>query len=189
MALRNGGQWPSVTEVLELCGFVDLSMIPSSVLNEAKERGQEVHHWTAERDHGRLMGVEPPERIRGYVRGYEDFRAETGFQPTAIEEPVRDPTHMFDGTVDRVGLMHGSRCVLDLKCVYAIHWTTALQTAGYAHCVGGPIGRYSLQLGPRSGDRRLRQYKDRQDYHDFLAAVRIAHLKLSHKGDLPWLVP
>lgn len=197
MALRRGDDFPSVTEVLELNNLVDLSMIPSSVLEAARKRGELVHKWTEWIDRGEIDGCrgpngEPwPEDIGPYLNAWEGFKRHNKVEITAIEEYVKNDLYRYDGTLDRLAIIDGGRALLDIKCVYALHHTTALQTAGYAACYPDgpePLDRYAVQL-KRDGTYALQQYKDRQDLPRFLAAVSVAHYKLQHKESLPWLVP
>jgi hypothetical protein len=177
-----GVRVPSVTEVLDIAGLVDWSMVPPGVLEEAAERGTRVHEWLQLIDEGWLDPMtEPDEDVRGFTSAYLRFKDETGFAPELIEHTVLNETYAYAGMLDRTGKLNGERVLIDLKTVRQVAATTALQTAGYAACLGELHRRFALQLWP-DGNYRLVPYTDRNDTHDFLAAVRLAHWRIKHQG-------
>ena len=175
----DGVRLPSVTEILDLAGLVDWSMVPAGVLDEARKRGGDVHEWLELVDFGYLQGDEPPEAIAGFVNAYLRFKNESGFAPELVEHVVVSRTHRYAGTLDRTGKLNGKRALIDLKSGATIVPSMALQTAGYALCLDELHERYTLQLRP-DGSYRLARHRDRSDAHDFLAATRIAHWQLRH---------
>lgn len=175
----DGVRVPSVTEALGLVGLYDFSHVPVERLEYARARGQEVHEWLALEDEGFIEGDEPPEEILGYVQAYLRFKTESGFIPERIEHVVVNETYRYAGTLDRTGKLNGKKALLDLKAVAKVGPATSLQTAGYEACLPEHHERYALQLRP-DGSYRLCHYTDRQDLHDFLAALRVVHFKLRH---------
>lgn len=182
-----GRRVPSVTEILSLAGLTNWGMVPSSVLELAAQRGRETHLWLELVDRGYLSPEdEPPPQIQGYVSAYYRFRAETDFEPDpdGIEETVLNLSHFYAGTLDRRGRLNRDRVVIDFKTgvpTPAAH----LQTAGYAACLEGRFKRFALHLRPE-GTYRLEPHASRNDLPDFLAAVRVAHLRLSlNLGGIP----
>jgi hypothetical protein len=167
----------SVTRVLSLADLVDYSAINESVLEAARVRGNDVHAWLHGVDTGVLEGLQPDPRIRGYVEGYFRFRDDKRFEVTQVEQVVLNPTYMYAGTLDRTGVMDGSKYLLDLKCVATVQKESALQTAGYGACLEEPHKRAVLQLMP-NGKYRFHPYNDRNDLHDFLSALRVAWCKV-----------
>lgn len=188
VALRSGGRWPSVTECLQLAGLVDLSMIPRSILEKAKVRGSLVHEWTERIDRNNEAINDLPDNIVPYINAWQFFKHQLKVDILAVEYPVKNVAYRYDGRLDRLALIQGRKCVIDIKCVYALHHTTALQTAGYAACLSEPHDRYAVQLKP-DGTYAMKQYTSRHDRSTFLATVVLAHYHLEHKGELPWLVP
>jgi hypothetical protein len=178
----HGVRIPSVTEVLDIAGLIDWSMVPPGVLEEAGERGHRVHEWLELLDQGFLdLEDEPDEDIAGFVGAYLRFKDETGFKPELIEHVVVNETYAYAGMLDRTGRLNGDRAMVDLKTVRQVNATTALQTAGYAACLGNGHRRFALQLRP-DGTYSLVPYTDRNDVHDFYAAVRLAHWRIKHQG-------
>ena len=171
---------PSVTEVLEIAGFTDWAHVPPNVLEFAAVRGRDVHDWLEGVDAGVLDGLEPDPRIAAYVAAYQQFKEDSGFKPELIEHVVLNEAYGYAGTLDRTGILrNGERWLLDLKTVATVTPESALQTAGYAACLEEPHRRGVLQLR-KDGTYKLHPYSDRNDIHDFLSAVRVAHWKLKH---------
>jgi len=174
----DGVRLPSVTEILSINGLSDFSKVPADVLETARARGVRVHEWLEWLDKGELAdGEEPDEEIAGYIAAYSRFREASGFDTEWVEHVVINRAHSYVGTLDRAGKMNGDRVVIDLKTVSQVSKVTALQTAGYAACFDQPHKRYALQLKP-TGKYTLHPYTDRNDKHDFLAAVRLTHWRL-----------
>ncbi len=175
-----GVRWPSVTEVLKLAGLTDFSMVNPEVLENARLRGTAVHEWLEMVDLGFMEAdAEPDEEIDGYISAYLRFKDETGFTPTAVEQKVRNDEYSYCGTLDRRGTMNGAEWLIDIKAVASVSAATALQTQGYAMCLSTPHKRAALQLFP-TGKYKLYPYEERNDLHDWLSAVRVAHFKIRH---------
>lgn len=180
----DGVRWPSVTEVLELAGLVDFSRVDADVLERARARGSAFHEWADSIDFGLLEGEPAPPYIAPYVAAYERFKSETGFKVEAAEQVVRNPLHRYVGTLDRRGTFLRSvglsgPAVVELKTTAVLYPWTRLQLCGYADCEPQRPHRVAVQLRP-DGTYRLEHYKDRGDFHDWGAAVRIAHYRLAH---------
>lgn len=177
----DGVRLPSVTEILTIAGLSDWSMVPSSVLEEARARGSEIHLWLEMFDRGYLKdGDEPAEAIAPYVAAYHKFRAEVDFEIGEIEVVVLNAPHRYAGTVDRTGTLNGKAAIVDFKSGAPVP-TTPLQLAGYEACFPERLERYELHLR-QDGNFRLLHHRSRNDKHDFLAAARVAHWKLAHHG-------
>jgi len=178
-----GIRWPSVTEVIALAGISKLpTSVSEQVLAKAGERGKAVHEWTHVYD---LTGERPPDMnpCRGYVDGWARFRDETGFTPELIEEPLASNALRFVGTLDRAGTMQqGERWVFDLKAVAEVAWWTGLQLAGYELLLSNPHQRAAVQLFPE-GRYKLVAFPDREDTHDFLAALRVCWAIKRHEEE------
>jgi len=174
----DGVRVPSVTEVLNIAGFVSFAGVPTRVLEEAAERGKLGHAITAKIDQGDYSGRIPP-HVEPYVKAYLRFRSECDFEPELIEHSMVNQAHRFAGTLDRMGALNRHQCVLDLKCTPIQYAWIPMQLAGYEFALDrGPLKRFSLHLLP-DGTYRLYEKRDRRDKFDFLAAVRVTHRKLS----------
>jgi hypothetical protein len=168
---------PSVTEILKGAGVVDDQWWTEA----GRWRGSQVHLacWYDDQNDLNESGLD--DRLRGYVDAYRKFRGETGFSPTAIEQPLYKDLLGYAGTPDRVGVLgDGRNCVPDLKSG-AQSKVTRYQTAGYVGCLASPRkyvrmevrlkdnGKYSLQVyEPKDFDR---------DFADFQALIRVFHIR------------
>lgn len=159
-------------------------MVPPGVLEEAAGRGQRVHEWTELLDQGFLSASdEPDDDIAGFIEAYLRFKAESGFVPEHIEIVVINKPYRYAGTLDRTGTLRGEplKTMVDIKTGQSVPASAAVQTAGYAFCLEGAYRRHALDLFP-DGSYSLVPYNDRNDIHDFLAAVRVAHWRIKHQG-------
>lgn len=192
----DGQRVPSVTEIFKICGVTDLSGIPEEALEKARARGHRVHEWTEDfdvwfqkpQDHLRPA---PWKDIEGYCEAYLSFLDETGFEVQDIEKTVVNRDYRYAGQLDRSGIFPsgnelripepGMLTVLDIKNVHPpLRPETSLQTAAYYMAMGLSWGnRCSLNLRP-DGSYQLKFYPDKNDFHDWLSLVRVAHWKLRH---------
>ena len=176
----DGRRWPSVTEVLSIAGLVDFAGVPPDVLEAARQRGQDVHEWAEAIDLGLLSDdQEPDARVASYVAAYRAFKRETGFEVLASEQVVRNESYRYAGTLDRIGFLNGRRVLVDLKTSVSIAPWIGLQLSGYELALPERHQRYALHL-LRDGSWKLVPFTSREDAHDFLAAVRLAHYRLRH---------
>ena len=79
--------------------------------------------------------------------------------------------------------MNGAQWLIDIKAVATVSSATTLQTQGYELCLDESYKRAALQLSP-DGTYKLHTYFDRNDLHDWLSAVRVAHFKLRNGATL-----
>ncbi len=185
----DGEPVPSVTEALDLAGFIDLTRIPYQVLEDAKVRGIAVHTWLelVMKQPDSIRGVDPPDFLAGYIAAWEKWRVESRFEIETVECCVVDRTYRYAGTYDCLGLMNGRRGMVDYKARYGLTPEIGPQTAGY---LGGlrdqgtvdaaePVDRYALLLR-RDGTYRFEQQKNRRDLHAFRAAVAVTHWQIEH---------
>lgn len=178
----DGVRWPSVTEVLDIVGLIDYSMVPPHILEAARNLGVRVHEWLELVDLGHMANTETPDDdIGGFIIAYDRFKQATDFRSRLVEQVVMNRMHCYVGTLDRAGQLNGKRALVDIKTVREVSEATALQTAGYAECLGEVHQRYSLQLWP-DGNYRLDHYEEVSDRHVFLAAARVAHWRMRKQG-------
>jgi len=186
----NGAPLPSVTEVLDLAGLVDLTSIPFDVLEFARQRGSAVHDWiellTLTPD--AIRGTEPPEFIAPYIAAWEKWRVESGFEIERAEECVVHSIYRYAGTYDVLGRINGCRALADYKARYGLTPEIAPQTAAYVDALrdmgqldtGEPVKRFALLLR-NDGSYRFKEYASRNDINTFRACVAVAHWKLSNR--------
>ena len=176
--------YPSVTEILALAGFSDLSMIPPHILEAARVRGVAVHSWieSATSDSLSVRWMSRPPLIEGYVSAWERWKVESGFVMEKAEQVVISDRWKFAGTYDALGILDGRWALVDYKAVCALYPSVGPQLAGYelALDLSEPVDRYALLLKPNGKYDQVR-CKDRSDKNTFLAANIVAHWKLTHK--------
>jgi len=168
-----------------IAGVVSFDGIAPDVLAAASIRGTRAHGWTEWFDEDEHPDSMPSmDGIEGYCEAYVEFLSDSGFVCKSKEQVVVSKRYRYAGTYDRFGMLDGRPTVLDIKCVAAMSSATGMQTAGYALALS-PIAshqefdRVAIRLRP-DGKYRLHRYTDPQDYHNWLACVRITHWKLAH---------
>ena len=160
--------WPRVTDILKSAGLIDTTWFT----DEARARGTAVHLACQYLDEGCLDEATVAEEIRPYLAAYQRFRAEviTG-EWTAIEQPVYHETLRYRGTPDRV---FGS-WLYDIKTGGPLAWHGP-QLAAYAACLPEITRRIGLYLSV-DGGYNLVEYKDRDDWKVFQAALTVHNFK------------
>jgi len=108
---RTGEVFPSITQMLKKCGYVD----DTHFEQVHRDRGVAVHQLTASYDLGALDVARCVSPFRGYLLGYVNFVQL--MKPTflTIEEPTVHPGYRFGGRIDRTCLMHGLKTILEIK--------------------------------------------------------------------------
>ena len=169
----DGKRLPSVTEILRPLSTFD--RVPADVLDRAREFGSDVHLACELDDKGCLDhdGLDPA--LQPYLRGWQRFKAESGFVLTAIETPVYSKRYGYAGTPDRRCTVRGADGLLDIK-TGAVPISVGPQTAGYAIAITemeatGRLNRYCVSLAP--DEYRLIPLKDPRDFNLFLSCKNI----------------
>jgi hypothetical protein len=176
----DGAPLPSVTQVL--APLYDFAGIPSAVLENKRLLGGDVHLACELLDRNDLddesdEGREALVPIAGYVDAYKRFLAQTEAQVVENETRLWHPVHLYAGTIDRRYRIDGQLWDVDLKTTAVISPIVGPQTAAYssmlqAHGHPAPQRRAALQLLP-SGDFRLVEFKDPQDFAVFLSMLTV----------------
>lgn len=195
----------SVTEALNVCGLVDFSGVPVTMLEAAQRRGTMAHGIIEliNADDDSWQGL-IDETTEPYIDAYFRFMDETKFTPLLTEHLVVSRVHRFAGRLDVIGILNGRIVLIDYKTAAAIARHVGLQLAGYklglsdevvaelADVIGETgtdqmqmlrlkLPRFALRLG-RDGRYTLVEFTRHRDTGDFLAAVRVANWQLTH-GD------
>jgi hypothetical protein len=180
----------SVTQVLNILTGPIYDRIRPDVLDRAKLRGKNVHAWTELLDLGEAEAFGPAFRAFDgtllhdeheefpYVVAWDKFRRESKFVPELVEQRFYHPLHRYAGTVDRIGILNGRRCTLEIKTVANLAPWVGLQTAAYHEAynalhrgdlAGKARDRYAVQLR-KDGSYRVECYSDNKgDFSAFLA--------------------
>lgn len=179
----NGRIIPSVTQVLEVVGISDFSVVPANILDHAKDRGTAVHRACWYDDQGDLDEASLDPEVTPYVSAWRRFRTETGFEPQEIEDQFYCPEFAYCGTFDRVGTMPRWGLVQpDIKTgVESPSWP--IQLAAYNRGRFGRLNpgcrRLVVQL-TRDGRYKLHWYEVGSltaDFNVFAAALQIYNFR------------
>lgn len=178
----DGQRVASVSRVLKANGFGPPRSIPLDVLQNAAERGKDVHAWCDDINRGEIGLADPaPEHIAGYIEGYRKFLRDTHFRWESGEQIVKNSQHRYAGRLDMIGVQQRARWVYDLKTAVNESAEWCLQSAAYALCL--PETR-TLRRGvvhlSRSGSYKAIEYRDDVDFDDWLACVRVHAFRERH---------
>ena len=118
---RNGLVIPHVTQILAASGKCDWSCVDEEIRLHSIKRGQTVHWLTQLEDEGALNYRTVPAGLRGFRKGWRQWKKHSGFNVLWIEK--RFISHYgFAGTIDRAGSFpastmfgSGTSGVVDLK--------------------------------------------------------------------------
>jgi hypothetical protein len=161
----NGERLPSITQILKGEGFIDTAFFTEY----GRDRGSIVHRITHWHDTGELDPESVDPALEGYLSAWRKFRAESGFKPYIIEQPMASEVYRFAGTPDRIGVMDGDDAIPEIKTGEVQPWT-GLQTAAQEILYGKRAKRYAVRL-TEDGKYKLIPFTDRNDRGVFLAAV------------------
>lgn len=181
----------SVTEALKFAGLSSVAGIPNKkALAVAADRGREVHSWIELIDTGNIAWEEIKDdldpKVRARVEAWMQFREDVACETISVEKTYVHDGLRFAGTIDWVGKLNGSLCVLDYKTGTAFK-EVALQTAGYALLLEWSeqrvkpklVERYALYL-KATGKYKLVRYDSVADELAFVSALRVAQWKLAN---------
>lgn len=170
---------PGVSDILEEGGLKH----SYGGFEDAQWRGLHVHNATELLDLGDLdWGSVYPQWV-GYVKAWERFKQDEGFEPTLIEYQDWHRAYRYAGTLDRRGVLNGEYALLDLKTSVQEEPWWKWQLAGYQLLRGNEWladRRIVVQLR-ENGTWHMIEYKDQTDWRVFLAAMTICHTKRSMK--------
>src|SRR5579872_3456502 len=135
-----GKEIPSVTQILENLGFIDLSEVSPQRLEHKRRIGDAVHYYV----HLVLQGIEVDwdkvhDDAANYCWAFDKFLAESNFVPDLIEgKPATEivGVHKHHGmeygyTYDLRGKIGGFPVLIDIKNTYAIEPSWPYQLAAY----------------------------------------------------------
>lgn len=176
-----------VSEILQLAGIVQLGHIPQANLDNAADRGTDVHLACEDLDKGRPDWWSNDPLVVPHVKAYQCWKTAVDFQPDLIEAIVASPIHEFAGTIDRTGTIRGEKgkrinVIVDLKSGVTFYPWVRLQLAGYAVLLLDPTKwvRIALQL-KADGTFDLKQYEDSyRDVMTFMSALTVAKWKIAN---------
>lgn len=177
----DGAMVPSVTQILNLCGFTDYTWCNVA----ARDRGSRVHaavHYLCEGDLDR-SSVDAEDAP--YVASAEAFLADMNADVVMAEAVVFSTLYGYAGTADLFAYLRGRRrlAVVDWKCSATTVRATGLQLAAYAGAFleltgEAVIDRLSVQLTPgKTKPYRIEEFTDRTDLATFRGAAAVTNWK------------
>jgi hypothetical protein len=172
---------PSVTQILNESGLVNLDWIDADLLAETADLGQKVHSTTELYDTQDLDFNKLHPTLKNYLDGWIKFKKDYDFIPMEIEMQLSHPVYRYAGRIDRVGFIGKDLTVVDIKSgtKQKVH---ALQTAGYK-CLYDVDKKKIEQIKRRicvylnQDGYEVEEYKSAQDINVFLSALTITNYK------------
>jgi len=163
---------PGATDILKDAGF--------SFPQGNMEMGKGIHLATELDDRGELDESTVSDDIYSYLIGWRKFRADTGFQPTRIEEPNVNVALGFATVLDREGTWSAgkARVLVEIK-KYDPPFFTGLQLALQDLTLPQlmlPRERISVQLTPFGG-YVIHPFKNKNDRSLAMALVSLYWFK------------
>lgn len=120
----DGEELPSVSE---LCRFLSREIygtVAQYTLDRAADRGTAVHRICQALD---LYGkADVPDDLLSYVQAYVQFRKDHDVKWDSVEKAMHHPEQRYAGTLDRIGMVDGKRCIVDLKTSYQVQKPLAI---------------------------------------------------------------
>lgn len=188
----HGRPVPNVTRII--APLTDYSRIPPDVLERARQEGMAIHRMV-ELDCKDDLDLEAlPAWMRPHHEAWCRFKAEAGFEPIAVEQPMYHPTLGYAGTPDLIGRAPRLKGVkgpllIDVKRSFFAGPAIGLQTAAYTVLWNDTEGqtagrvptnnRFGLQLRD-DGSYRLEHYADDEDFVAFLACLQQYRWRAKH---------
>lgn len=175
-----GRRVPGVTSIL--APINGLARVPRELLARKAAFGRAVHMTTELHDNDVLDEDSLAPELQPYLLAYRLFLAEHRVEWEAIEQPLAHTIHRYAGTPDRVGMLDGARCVLDIKSTFMLMPTVGPQLAAYANMIDPGIDRWGLQL-KEDGTYTLKRYDSLQDWPMFLSLLTVRRWCAEHATD------
>lgn len=160
---------PGVTSVLEPLQM--LQGVPWAVLEAAREFGNHVHLACHLWNKGVLDVTALDPALIPYLRDWQLFIKETGFEVATSETPVYHKQMKYAGTPDSVGNMRGTSWIVDIKSG-VVPCTVGPQLAAYQQA-SDPRPRRRLCVQLTGSGYKLHEQKDLADFHTFTSALNV----------------
>ena len=190
----DGIKLPSVTEIVSPFTFSKYR-VDAAVVNQAAYRGKMIHEVCADYDMGAIDDdAELSPDIALYLKGWKDFCSDYRPEWLMIEQPMASVN--FAGTVDRVGMIDGNPCIVDIKTTSSMDRASKIalccQLAGYTHltndntdynislwnCMGVQLtkdGRYNVIFVSRT--------EGKYDFSSYDLFYKLLDINKTMKGD------
>src|SRR2546422_6535928 len=119
----------SVSRVLELAGIHAPVFYDEATANLAAQRGTALHRATELLELGTLDWATVDPIVLPFVRCYERFLREHLFRWDEREDMVYSIRHRYAGTYDRLGVLDGTRVLMDVKTAAKVEPWMGIQLA------------------------------------------------------------
>lgn len=193
----------STSDIISLAGLSDYGSVPASVLENARNRGTNLHKAVHYFEEGDLDLSDLPDDIQPYLQAYMKFRVERDFEPIAPQERAIVYEHeiteqMIGSTIDLRGTVQGKLYIVDPKTTYPnsgaakkqtwLRWRMQLQSYWEATLVDEPFWS-SVTAAEPAGKAILHLKKDAtyefidfpmDDSVNWEACIRMAKMKLGN---------
>ena len=181
----DGMRIPSVTQVID--PFLPYANMPKEVRETALLRGTRVHELTHVYDTVDTtvaIQVAKELRVNAYLLAWRKFLRDV--RPVFIEAEMRlyHTLYRYAGTLDRVAMIDGRLCIIEIKTGGVID-EYAMQTAAYQEAYNNcqlddlATARYVVQL-KATGSYSLIEHKDKDDFQAFRAALTLGNWRMKH---------
>jgi hypothetical protein len=179
---------PSITQIIQLCGFTDYDGIPQEVLDNAADRGSRIHAvcWSIAR-YGDVDLTWLDEEIEPYIAAYRKAISELNF--TVDKEWVESPViatvggMKFACTPDVIGTRHPWPWVIELKTTAKESKAWAIQTVAQAiarfGCLAESAKRMAIMLRKDGTYRCCVHDNHSYDRSVFLAALTCVYWRIN----------
>lgn len=172
MKKRANSKYPSVTKVLGI--YQDFSKIPKHLLDNAIERGIDVHGYAAA--YCRNLWFPQNPEYEGFYKSFRDWFDNIVSEVLLVEQRLYNHIHGYTGQLDLLAILKGDTrpTIIDFKTPLRLYPIWAAQGAAYKHLAKKfePYQVASLRLDPKGGNAKFTDYKDtNRDFKAFLNAL------------------
>ena len=170
----NGNVVPNVTSILK--PLYSYSGVNRQVLDDAAERGKNVHKICEMEMYGILDESSVHEEYAGYLSAFRKFIKNTGFQPNLIEHRVYHERLNYAGTIDIEGCFPGrmeAEDIIDIKTTAKFMPSVGPQTMAYKKARGVKDKRFALQLKANADFNLVELKDDARDWSVFVSCLNV----------------
>jgi len=176
----NGIIYPSVTQILQNSGLINIYGIDKEQLNIAQKFGNAVHKMIELYDKEILDIKKLDPRLKPYLNGYKKFKEYYNIDIIETELRLISKKYMYAGTIDKVVKLNDKIIIIDFK-TGAIMPYHALQLVAYTQLykenkkIKCSIERMCVKI--EENDYKIKKFKEKGDFNIFLSALNISNWK------------
>lgn len=172
-----GQKIPSVTQLMAPLAAAVYNGINTEVLNNAADRGTEVHQAAENYANFGIEDISPEHR--GYFDGFREWFDEVQPVVVSTEFKTYHKYLIYGGTVDLLAYIHGKLYLIDYKTTASVEkMLTRVQLEAYKQALishGIPVERKAILHLSKTGRARLLEYDtdDTQAWEVFGSLVNV----------------